>query len=265
MRKKPQPVLLERFGDAISQSGYPFSEDSIILAFEGGSVMHGASVGSDDHDYYAVYLEPPQTRLGLRSTEHHVWSTSDNTRKNTREDVDLVMYSLTKFARLAAAGNPTILHFLFIENALGSNPWWEYVAARRLSFLARSHLRKFIGYADAQFDRLTGKRARKQFRPELLERYGFDTKAAMHGIRLMYEALDLLRDGAMTFPNPHVEHLIAIRQGRYSLEQIVQQYEELKQKCTRQQKRSPLAEEVDENGINQVLANVYQSFWSRFG
>jgi predicted nucleotidyltransferase len=263
LHKGSEPALVERIGDALLRSGYPHAKDSIILAFEGGSVMHGASVGSDDHDYYAVYLEPPQTRLGLRPVEHHVWSTSDNTRKNTRDDVDLVMYSLTKFARLAAGGNPTILHFLFVENALGNNPWWEYVTARRQRFLARSHLRKFIGYADAQFDRLRGKRARKQFRPELLEKYGFDTKAAMHGIRLMYEALDLLRHGAMTFPNPHAAHLIAIRQGKYSLEEIVGQYEELKQECNRQQGRSPLAEQVDEQEINRVLANVYQSFWGR--
>jgi hypothetical protein len=32
------------------------------------------------------------------------------------------MYSLTKFARLAAGGNPTILHFLFVRNLLGPNP-----------------------------------------------------------------------------------------------------------------------------------------------
>src|SRR5215471_2494729 len=263
LRKKSEPALLDRFRSAVGQSAYPFSQDSVILAFEGGSVMHGASVGSDDHDYYAVYLEPPDTRLGLRATDHHVWSTSDNTRKNTRDDIDLVMYSLTKFARLAAAGNPTILHFLFVENALGSIPWWEYVTAHRRHFLARSHLRKFIGYADAQFDRLTGKRARKQFRPELEEKHGFDTKAAMHGIRLMFEALDLLCHGAMTFPNPRAQHLIRIRQGTYSLEEIVRQYEELKQECNRQQGRSPLADEVDEKEINRVLANVYRSFWGR--
>ncbi len=259
--KKSEPALLERFRSAVRQSGYKYSDDSIILAFEGGSVMHGASVGSDDHDYYAVYLEPPQMKLGLHPVEHHVWSTSDSTRKNTRDDIDLVMYSLTKFARLAASGNPTILHFLFVENELGANPWWDYVTQHRANFLARSHLRKFIGYADAQFDRLTGKRARKQFRPELLEKYGFDTKAAMHGIRLMYEALDLLRDGGMTFPNPHAGHLIAIRKGKYTLEQIVRQYEELKQRCNQQQQDSPLAEEVDQEQINRILANVYQSFW----
>jgi predicted nucleotidyltransferase len=262
-QKRVEPALVERFGDALRRSGYPYAQESIILGFEGGSVMHGASVGSDDHDYYAVYLEPPETRLGLRAVEHYVWSTSDNTRKNTRDDIDLVMYSLTKFARLAAAGNPTILHFLFVENALAPNPWWEYVTAQRRAFLAKSHLRKFIGYADAQFDRLAGKRARKQFRPELEEKYGFDTKAAMHGIRLMYEALDLLRHGCMTFPNPHARQLIAIRQGRFSLEEVVQQYEALKQECEREQTRSPVAEAVDEQKINQVLANVYQSFWSR--
>jgi hypothetical protein len=172
------------------------------------------------------------------------------------------MYSLTKFARLAAGGNPTILHFLFVENGLGPNPWWEYVTQHRMSFLARSHLRKFIGYADAQFDRLAGKRARKQFRPELLEKYGFDTKAAMHGVRLMYEALALLRDGEMRFPNPHAGHLIDIRKGKYTLEQVVRQYEELKQKCNQQQPKSPLAEDVDMAQINRILANVYQSFWS---
>jgi len=261
VQKDSAPSVLERFRSAIRQSDYPYSSASIILAFEGGSVMHGASVGNDDHDYYAVYLEPPAVKLGLHPVEHHVWSTSDNTRKNSRDDIDLVMYSLTKFARLAAAGNPTILHFLFVENALGSNSCWDYVTAHSTSFLARSHLRKFIGYADAQFERLTGKRARKQFRPELLEKYGFDTKAAMHGIRLMYEALDLLGEGKMTFPNPHAEHLIAIRKGKYSLEQIVQQYEDLKRQCVKQQQRSPLAEEVDKDRINRVLANVYQSFW----
>lgn len=244
------------------QSGYPYLERSIILAFEGGSVMHGASVGSDDHDYYAVYLEPAVVKLGLRPAEHYVWSTSDNTRKNTRDDIDLVMYSLAKFARLAAGGNPTILHFLFVQNALGPNPWWNYVTGRSGSFLGRSHLRKFMGYADAQFDRLTGKRARKQFRPELMEKYGFDTKAAMHGIRLMYEALDLLRDGKMSFPNPHADHLIAIRKGKYSLDQVLRQYEELKRQCLHQQQRSPLAEQADVEQINRILANVYQSYWS---
>lgn len=261
-KQETGPGLIERFRSALGHSAYPYSDRGIILAFEGGSVMHGASVGSDDHDYYAVYLEPPAVKLGLRPIEHHVWSTSDNTRKNTRDDIDLVMYSLTKFARLAAGGNPTILHFLFVRNALGPNPWWGYVADHADNFLARSHLRKFIGYADAQFDRLTGKRARKQFRPELLEKYGFDTKAAMHGIRLMYEALDLLRDGKMSFPNPHAERLIAIRKGEYSLDQVVRQYEELKHECLRTQLHSPLAEEVDIRQINRILANVYQSYWS---
>jgi len=84
----------------------------------------------------------------------------------------------------------------------------------------------------------------------------------MHGIRLMYEALDLLRHGRMSFPDPHAEHLIAIRKGKYSLDEVVRQYEELKQECLRQQPHSPLAEEADIKQVNCILANVYQSYWS---
>ena len=70
----------------------------------------------------------------------------------------------------------------------------------------------------------------------------------------------------------HIDHSIRLVKhknfyvsevDRASLDQIVQQYEELKQKCLKQQQRSSLTEEVDEEGINQLLANVYQSFWSR--
>jgi hypothetical protein len=43
-------TLLSAFHDALARSGFEYPK-SVILAFEGGSVMHGASVGSDDHDY----------------------------------------------------------------------------------------------------------------------------------------------------------------------------------------------------------------------
>jgi predicted nucleotidyltransferase len=253
--------ILDRFHDAIRQSAYPYKPESIILAFEGGSVMHGASIGNDDHDYYAVFLEPPEVKLGLQPAEHYVWSTSDDTRKNTADDIDLVMYSLTKFARLAAGGNPTILHFLFVENALGNHAGWEEVRKNRGLFLAKSHLDKFIGYSDAQFDRLTGRRARRQFRPELIDKFGFDTKAAMHGMRLMYEALDLLRTGEMTFPNPHADYLIEVRSGKFSLDQVLADFERLKSECREAQAKSALPESADVEGVNRLIAKVYRGFW----
>ena len=223
--------------------------------------MHGASVGSDDHDYYGVYVEPPTVKLGLSPKPHHVWSTSDNTRRNTAEGIDLVLYSLSKFAKLAANGNPTILHFLWVENAIGVNPWWKLVRDSRMHFLARSHLDRFVGYAQAQLDRLTGRRARKQHRPELIEQYGFDTKAAMHLMRLMYEAFYLLRDAAMSFPNPQAKYLIEIRNGRYTLEQILADFERLKAACVEEQQRSPLPQSVNLSEINKLLAGIYQRFW----
>ena len=259
-RAKSSPVIAA-FRDAVARSGFEYPA-SIILVFEGGSVMHGASVGSDDHDYYGVYVEPPAVRLGLSPKPHHVWSTSDSTRRNTAADVDLMLYSLTKFAKLAANGNPTILHFLWVENALGANRWWEQVLAARGHFLARSHLDRFIGYAEAQLDRLMGRRVRKQHRPELIEQHGFDTKAAMHLMRLMYEGFYLMRDGWMSFPNPKADYLIAVRNGRYPLQQILADFEGLKAQCLREQQRSPLPEAVNLGEINKLLAQVYQGVWN---
>lgn len=263
MKRKPPASagqVLAPFRDAVERSGFEYPK-GIILAFEGGSVMHGASVGSDDHDYYGVYVEPPAVKLGLSPKPHHVWSTSDSSRRNTAEDVDLVLYSLTKFAKLAASGNPTILHFLWVENALGRNKWWDAVIKARTHFLSRSHLDRFIGYANAQLDRLTGRRARKQHRPELIEQYGFDTKAAMHLMRLMFEAFYLMRDAKMSFPNPKADYLIEIRNGKYTLDQILSEFERVKAQCLDEQRRSRLPDQVNMAQVNKLLADVYQSFW----
>jgi uncharacterized protein len=254
--------VLNRFQSAVAQSGFAQPE-SIILAFEGGSVMHGASVGNDDHDYYAVYLEPPENKLGITPTEHHVWSTADNTRRNTKDDIDLVMYTLTKVARLLAKGNPTILHFLYVENALGANPYWDCIVRHRQHFLARTHLEKFVRYGIAQLDRLLGLKARKQFRPELIDAHGYDTKAAMHAVRLMYEALYLIRDGKMSFPNPNAAELIGIRQGKHTLEHVVAWFNDLRVECEAAVPHSPLAVEVNVVEVNRVVANTYLAYWQK--
>ena len=225
--------------------------------------MHGASVGSDDHDYYAVYLEPPQTRLGLRSAEHHVWSTSDSTRKNTRDDIDLVMYSLAKFARLAAAGNPTILHFLFVDyDTAGS---WARIAEQRQIFLSRMCLKQFLGFADDQLKRLTGEKGRgkKGQRPELEASHGYDTKAGFHTIRLLHECKELMETGHITLPRPEKELLIGIRRGAWSIDRLIREANALLLACTEAEKASPLRPTVDRHAVSKLIAETYQAHWAR--
>src|SRR3954454_23267920 len=91
----------------IERSGFvPMS--SLIHLFVGGSELHGAKMGAtDDLDIYGLFIAKPSDVLGLAASEHFVWSTADDDRRNGPEDVDVTLYSLRKWAAMAARGNAT--------------------------------------------------------------------------------------------------------------------------------------------------------------
>jgi predicted nucleotidyltransferase len=184
----------------VAESGFPFPEQLIHL-FVGGSELHGAKVhGTDDLDIYGVYIEPPELVLGLDSMPHFVWSTAGNERRNGPKDVDVTLYSLQKWAGLACKGNPTALHFLFTKSAVRSKTWRNILTHKDV-FLSRSCVPQFLGFADAQLKRMTGQlgRGKKGQRPELEEKYGYDVKAGMHVLRLLYECQELITTGKIRF------------------------------------------------------------------
>src|SRR5258707_972990 len=95
---------------AVQQSGFPHL-DSLIHLFVGGSELHGAKVkDTGDLDIYGVYLEPPELVLGLDKQDFYVWSTAGNERRNGPDDVDVCLYSLRKWAGLAAKGTLRYQH-----------------------------------------------------------------------------------------------------------------------------------------------------------
>src|SRR5438874_13395480 len=100
---------------AVRQAQFPHP-DRIIHLFVCGSELHGAKVkNTDDLDIYGIYLEPPELVLGLDKQDFYVWSTAGDERRNGPDDIDVCLYSLRKWAGLAAKGNPTALHFLFSD------------------------------------------------------------------------------------------------------------------------------------------------------
>ena len=97
----------------IISHGFPQERGRLIHALVGGSQLHGVKLeGTDDHDIYGIYVEAPECCF-WEAFPHFVTSTAPQSERNKAGDVDVICYSLRKFARLAAAGNPTILHMLF--------------------------------------------------------------------------------------------------------------------------------------------------------
>jgi predicted nucleotidyltransferase len=246
----------------VRESGFPFPE-RIIHLFVGGSELHGAKVhGTDDLDIYGVYVEPPEFVLGLESFPHFVWSTAGNDRRNGPHDVDITLYSLKKWAGLACKGNPTALHFLFAEGVMGNSIWKQIVSKREI-FLARVFVKQFLGFADDQLKRMTGKKGRgkKGQRPEIEQKYGYDVKAAMHTLRLLYECNELLAEHTITLPRPERDFLIKVRTGKYSVERVLAMAEELFAECEETSKASTLAERVDRKAVSRLITAGYRKMW----
>jgi predicted nucleotidyltransferase len=254
-----------RLLDLVGASGFAETE-TLIHLFVGGSELHGAKVGeTDDTDLYGVYIESPQSALGLRPREHFVWSTAGNERRNGPDDVDVTLYSLRKWAGMAAKGNATALHFLFADPAEVPPQTWRKIQANRAVFLSRTSAKQFLGFADAQFKRLTGEKGsgKKGQRPEYIGKYGYDTKAAMHGLRLLYECMELMLYSRITLPRPEKDLLIEVRSGAWTFERVLRHAQLMFKEVEDAVCNSPLPEKVDLQAISELVAQVHLEFWRR--
>jgi predicted nucleotidyltransferase len=248
--------------------GFPYS-DSVIMTFIGGSQLHGAKLeGTDDTDWYGIFIEPPEKIIGIDSYEHFVYSTSTDRYKNNADDLDVTLYSLRKWAGLACKGNPSVLHFLFAHPQTWHNQWltsraWETITSNASKFIAKSHLGAFFGYANAQLQRLYNGRGPKNVsRPFLEDQYGYDTKYAMHIIRLLDEARELMEEGKITLPRPNAEFLKSIRRGEIKLYEIEKLADDLQQKAKEAEAKSQLPANPDRKEVSKLVAKVYQTVWS---
>lgn len=237
-------------------------EQHTILRGIVGSTAHGTAIqGQDDRDEMGIYINPPELELGLLGNEHYIFRTQPEGVRSGPGDLDLTMYSLKRFCSLAAAGNPSILLLLFLPDYLKNTYDGQNLIDIRKAFISKTAGKKYLGYLRAQRDRLLGVKARTVSRPDLVAKYGYDTKFAMHALRLGYQGIELLRYQTITLPAPpdQLEKLRAIREGIYPFELatflINRADEELGievDKCTL---------EVDRDTINHYLVHTYLQYW----
>jgi hypothetical protein len=95
----------------------PFPE---IIRAEVGSTIHGVGKpGAEDRDEMGICVEPADHVIGLEHFEQYIYRTAkERTGKQDAKslpgDLDLTVYSLRKYLRLAVKGNPTGLLLLYV-------------------------------------------------------------------------------------------------------------------------------------------------------
>ena len=169
----------------MSSSHEEMAERTTILRGLVGSTIHGLNVedGLEDRDEMGVCVEDIQHVVGLEPFEQYIYRSAAEREqrhdaKSRSGDLDLTIFSLRKYVRLALKGNPTVLNLLFVPPAdcVVRTPLGAHLQELAPIIVSREAGKAFVGYLQAQRQRLVGERGQKNVnRPELVEAYGFDT------------------------------------------------------------------------------------------
>jgi uncharacterized protein len=250
------------------------AERCTILRGLVGSTVHGLNVndGIEDRDEMGICVEPLDDAMALWDPfEQFIYRTAAERegRSNARStggDLDLTIYSLRKWMRLAIKGNPTILLLLFTpqDQLVSCDELGAELRALTPEIVSRRVQAPFLGYLQAQKQRLTGERGQKRIhRPELEEMYGFDTKYAMHMLRLGFQGVELLSTGQLSLPmrEPERSFLLDVRRGRVSEQECLAKAESLEHELDDLATTSILRAEPDEQRVEQWVLEAYRRRW----
>lgn len=125
--------------------------DRTILLVTHGSHAYGLNSPTSDIDIKGVCIEPTPFHLGFL---HRFEQLEEMEAKGHPHD--LVIYSLKKFAHLAADCNPNIIEILHVDDGdvRKCDAFGERLREHRDAFLSRKAMHTFSGYAHAQLKRI---------------------------------------------------------------------------------------------------------------
>lgn len=130
-------------------------------------------------------------------------------------------------------------------------------------FVSRLAADRFLGYLQAQKAAMTGQAVPQTSRPELVGRHGYDTKYAMHALRLGVQGVELLSTGRITLPvpEPHREYLRSIRRGEVALAEVLDAITRAEAELARLRDSSQVLAQPDRAWVDDWLHRSYVSFW----
>jgi len=178
----------------------------------------------------------------------------------------VVIYSARKWARLALTGNPTVLLVLFVldQDVVFRNQVGTELVDNAQRFVSRLAATRFLGYLNSQKSAMTGGRGAHTNRPELVAVHGYDTKHAMHALRLGLQGIELLTTGRITLPvpEPHLSYLRAIRRGEIPLAEVIDAVTDAETRLVALRGESSVPAEPDRLWIDNWLHRSYVDYWA---
>lgn len=266
-----------------SEKARAVAEAGMILRVQVGSGVHGTSItGQDDRDEMGICLEPHEFVTGLARVprgidgpgdvefeqfqRHTVWDEPGGlANRSGAGDLDVVIYSARKWCRLALAGNPTVLLALFVpdQDVVFRDEYGVELVDNADRFVSKLAAEKFLGYLQSQKAAMTGEVGAHTNRPELVGVHGYDTKFAMHALRLGIQGVELLTTGRITLPVPESDrgYLRAVRRGEVQLHEVLDAIDRAESRLMSLRDSSTVQEEPDRRWVDEWLHRSHLAFW----
>lgn len=244
-----------------------------------GSVAYGASSDTSDMDVYGVCIPSKEVvfphlaghiigfgreKKGFEQFQQHHIQMEDELGGKGRM-YDLTVFNIVKYFTLVMENNPNCIDSLFVpqECILHITHVGNLIRENRRIFLHKGCYHKFSGYAMSQLHKMTGKNPQGK-RKEIREKYGFDLKFALHVVRLLGEAEQILSTGDLDLRRDK-EHLKAIRRGEVSEADIRAWASEKEKHLEKCYAESKLPYGPDEKKIKQLLIDCLEHHYGNLG
>lgn len=108
----------------------------------------------------------------------------------------------------------------------------------------------------------TWKKNRNDKRASLEEHFGYDTKHAMHLIRLLRSGVDILEKGIVPVKREDYQYLLDIRFGKYTYEEIIAESARLTEKIQKISDKSILKNEANYDLAKSLMVEIYMRQWN---
>lgn len=248
------------------------AERTTILRVPAGSNLHGLALpDKDDRDEVGICVEDIAAAVGFSEFEQYIYRTAaeregKHDAPSQHGDLDLTIFSLRKFLRLAMQGNPQILQCLFVPAPLCLYRDARGAQLQELAplIVSRHAGARYLGYLEAQRQRLLGERGQKKTnRPELEAKHSFDTKYAMHILRLGFQGVELMSTGKLTLPMPERDRtfVYAVRLGDVPLQDVLTKAGELERQVKDLLNDAPVPAEPAREELERWMLSMYFENW----
>ena len=110
---------------------------------------------------------------------------------------------------------------------------------------------------------LIWKKGRNPARHELEVKSGYDTKHASHLVRLMRMGMEILTDHKVVVKRPDREEILAVKNGAWSYEQVMEFAQNMQKKLDEAYKATTLPKSVNYEKVNALYHKLFEEYHSK--